>query len=51
MVGMFVIGGIVVFGIIVLTFFRIKWNKADKALFRARADRLEKERIETAAKA
>jgi hypothetical protein len=49
MVGMYIIGGFILVGIGVLTFFRIKWNKADKALFRARADKLEKERLENIA--
>ena len=50
MVGMYIIGGFILVGIGVLIFFKTKWNKADNALFRARADRLEKERIENVAR-
>ena len=50
MVGMFIISGFILVGIGVLIFFKTKWNKADKASLRARADRLEKERIEKVAR-
>jgi len=50
MVGIYIIGGFILVGIGVLTFFKIKWNKADKTSLRARADRLEKERIEKVAR-
>ena len=46
MVGMYIIGGFILVGIGVLTFFKIKWNRIDNASYRARAERLEKERIE-----
>ena len=51
MVGMYILGGLFLFGLVAFVFFKIKWNRADKAAFRARAEKLEKERIETAAKA
>lgn len=51
MVGMFIIGSLIIVGIGALIFFKIKWNMADKSLFRARAEKLEKERIEAASKA
>ena len=51
MVGMFIIGGFIIVGIGLLIFFKIKWNRADNLLFRARAEKLQKERIEAASKA
>ena len=51
MVGLFVIGSVLVIGLVVFTFFKMKWKKEDKAAFRARADRIEKDRIETVARA
>ena len=51
MVGLFVIGSVLVIGLVVFTFFKMKWKKEDKAVFRARADRIEKDRIETVARA
>jgi hypothetical protein len=50
MVGMYVLGVLIVIVIGVLVFFRIKWNRADSAIARARADRIEKQNAEAAAK-
>jgi hypothetical protein len=49
MVGIFAIGGILVFGIGVLTFFKVKWNRADRVIARIRTERIEKENIKAAA--
>jgi len=49
MVGVFIIGGFIIVGIGLLTFFKMKWNRVDKSAFRVRAEKLEKERIERVA--
>jgi len=51
MVGLYIIGGLILVGIGALTFFKIKWNRAERAVARVRAERNEKKRIEAAAEA
>ncbi|UCB42858.1 MAG: hypothetical protein JSV77_10490 [Dehalococcoidales bacterium] len=51
MVGMYILGGLLLFGLVAFIFFKIKWNRSDKALALGRAERIEKEKIEATAKA
>jgi len=51
MVGLFTVGGLIIAGIITLTVFKMKWNRADNVEARSRADRIEKKQIELAANA
>ncbi len=46
MVGLYIFGGLVVVVILALIFFKVKWGRADKAVARGRADKIEGERIE-----
>ena len=50
MTGLFILGGLIVIGLGVLTFFKIKWNRAERAVAHVRAERNEKKRIEAEAK-
>ena len=49
MTGLFIVGGFIVAGIVALTFFKVKWNRADNIEARSRAERIENKRIELAA--
>jgi hypothetical protein len=51
MVGLYIIGGLILVGIGALTFFKIKWSRADRVVASIRAERIEKKRIEAEAKA
>jgi len=50
MIGGYIIGGIVVVGLVVLVFYKVKWGRASKAERKGRSDNIEAERVEEEAK-
>ena len=51
MAGLYIFGGLIVVGVVALIVLKIKSSRADAALSRRRADKIEDERIEAVAKA
>ena len=51
MVPLLVFGGLVIVGLAVLIFFKIKWGRSGRAETRGRAENIENEKTEAAAKA
>ena len=51
MIGLYIFGGLIVVGIVVIFVFQRKWSRATKTEVRIREAKIENERIEEAAKA
>ncbi len=48
MVGLYIFGGLIIVGLVVLIVFKTKWSRATKKEARGRADKIEVERTEEA---
>ena len=50
MVGLYVVGILIVLGIVALIYFRVKWSRAETQKFRKASERIQKENAEAATK-
>ena len=46
MTGLYILGGLVVVGIVAFIFYRVKWGRGDRAEERRRSGKIEEERSE-----